>query len=63
MQRAHVGDVADVGVEEGEPAAGIDGLQDDPGAGPELAPGDVEQAHQVVRLQVFDHLGGEQPSQ
>ncbi len=59
MDRTHVGEVADVAREEGEPAGWIDRFEDDPRAGPQLVVRKIEGAHQVGGLQMLDDLNGD----
>ena len=59
MQRPHVRDVADVAVEERDPARRVQRLEDDPAAGPQLVEGELEEPQQVAGLQVLDDLRGE----
>ena len=60
---SHVRQVADVALEEREPARGVDRLEHDWRAGAELLERGVEQLRQVSRLQVLDDLRGEQSAE
>ena len=63
MHRPHVGQVADVAVEERAPAGRVDGLEHDRRAGPHASAASFEAPHQVVGLQVLDHLGGDEAAE
>ena len=56
MERPHVSDVADVALEKRDPARGVDRLEHDNPARAHLREGRVEQADEIVRLAVLDHL-------
>ena len=58
MYRTHMGEIADVAAEEGEPARRIDGLDHDRRAGAQLPRGGIKQAQQIRRLEMLDHLRG-----
>ena len=59
VQRPDVRDVADVAVEERDPARRVQRLEDHAAAGAELVEGELEELQQVSGLQVLDHLRGE----
>ena len=63
MQRLDVGEVAQVGLEEGEPAGRVYGLYRDGGAGPQLAPRHADQPDERIRRKVLHDLSGEQPAE
>ena len=63
VQRADVGQIADVARKERVPAGRVDGFEHDLRAGPELVIRRFEQTHQVVGLHVFDDLRGEDPAE
>ena len=60
---ADVGDVADVALEECEPAGGVDGLEDDWRAGAQRFECGFEQPCEIRRLEMLDDLRREQPAE
>ena len=63
VNRPHVRDVANVALEEREPAGRIDGLEDDRRAGAQLVERGVEQRRQIAGLEMFDDLRGEEAAE
>ena len=56
-------DVADVAVEERDPARGIQRFEDDPAAGTDLVKGELEELKEVAGLQVLDDLRCEEAAE
>ena len=63
MDGPHVRQVADVALEERRPARGIDRLEHDPRARPQRVEGGLERAHQVLGLEMLDHLRREEAAE
>jgi len=63
MQRSHVREIADVTLEKRHPARRVDRLEHEVRTRPELVERRLQQAHQVVRLQMLHDLHGQQPAQ
>ena len=59
MDGPDVREVADVAAEKREPARRVDRFEHDRRARPQLLCRGIEQAHQVGRLEVLDHLRGD----
>ena len=56
VERPHVREVADVALEERHPARGVDCLEHDLRAGPQLVVRGLEEPREVAGLEVLDHL-------
>ena len=63
MERPDVRDVADVAVEERDPARGIQRLEHEPSAGPQLVERQLEKSQKIRRLEVLDDLRRENPAE
>ena len=63
MDRPHVRDVANVALEERDPAGWIDRLEHDAPARANLVERKGEQLVQILRLEVLDDLDRDQPAQ
>src|SRR6478609_3767564 len=59
MERPHMRDVADEALEECDPARRVQRFENDSPARPYLVKRQLEEAQEILRLEVFDHLRGE----